>query len=76
MISLKQMIAPALVSLALAAPAAAQYDQAEMQKNLEAKMAKDFISNAGWVTDYDEAQKMAKEQGKLIFVYFTRSYAQ
>jgi len=76
MISLKQMLAPALLGLALAAPAAAQVDQAEMQTNFDAKMAKEFISNAAWVTDYDEARKMAKEEGKLIFVYFTRSYAQ
>jgi|FLOH01.1.fsa_nt_gi hypothetical protein len=76
MISLKQMLAPALLGLALVAPAAAQVDQAEMQTNFDAKMAKEFISNAAWVTDYDEARKMAKEQGKLIFVYFTRSYAQ
>ena len=70
------MLAPALLGLALVAPAAAQVDQAEMQTNFDAKMAKEFISNAAWVTDYDEARKMAKEQGKLIFVYFTRSYAQ
>ena len=76
MISLKHLLAPALVSLALAAPAAAQADQGQMQKNFDDKMAKDFISNAAWVTDYDEARKTAKEEGKLIFVYFTRSYAQ
>jgi type IV secretory pathway TraG/TraD family ATPase VirD4 len=75
MISLKQLLAPAVIGLALAAPAAAQ-DQEQMQKNFDDKMAKEFISNAAWVTDYDEAQKMAKEQGKVIFVYFTRSYAQ
>lgn len=75
MISLNQLMASAVVCLALAAPAAAQADQAKMQKNLESKMAKDFISNAGWITDYDEARKIAKEEGKLIFVYFTRSYS-
>ena len=75
MISLKQLLAPAVIGLALAAPAAAQ-DQEQMQKNFDDKMAKEFVSNAAWVTDYDEAQKMAKDQGKVIFVYFTRSYAQ
>lgn len=75
MISLKQLLAPVVIGLALAAPAAAQ-DQEQMQKNFDDKMAKEFVSNAAWVTDYDEAKKMAKEQGKVIFVYFTRSYAQ
>jgi tryptophan 2,3-dioxygenase len=75
MISLKQLLAPAVIGLALAAPAAAQ-DQEQMQKDFDDKMAKEFVSNAAWVTDYDEAQKMAEEQGKVIFVYFTRSYAQ
>ncbi|MDP7062982.1 MAG: hypothetical protein QF489_08660 [Planctomycetota bacterium] len=74
MISLKQLLAPAVIGLALAAPAAAQ-DQEQMQKNLDDKMAKEFVSNAAWVTDYDEARKIAKEQGKVIFVYFTRSYS-
>lgn len=62
------------LGLALVAPAAAQ-DQEQMQKNLEKKLAKSFVENGSWVLDYDEAKKIAKEEGKIIFAYFTRSYA-
>ncbi len=72
---LSQMIfAPALLGLALAAPAAAQ-DQEALKAKYQDKLAKEFISHGGWITDYDEARKTAKEQGKLIFVYFSRSYS-
>ncbi len=33
-----------------------------------------FIANA-WTNDYDVARERAKESGKFIFAYFTRSYA-
>ena len=38
-------------------------------------MAKEFVKNAAWVTDYDKAKEQAAKDGKLIFAYFTRSYA-
>lgn len=65
-------------TIAPAAPAAAQ-DPAEQQakfKELYAqKLKKEFIANGGWLTDYDQARKLAKEQGKLLFTYFSRSYS-
>ena len=70
----RTMLASALLGLALAAPAAAQ-DQDAMKANYEEKLAKEFISHGGWITDYDLARKTAKEQGKLIFAYFSRSYS-
>jgi len=39
------------------------------------KLEKDFFKNAAWVLDYDQALAKAKESKKLIFVYFSRSYA-
>ncbi len=39
------------------------------------KLTHAFISHGGWVTDYDKARALAKEQGKVLFVYFTRSYS-
>lgn len=50
-------------------------DQAELKQRFEAKMAEAWIENANWETDYDKARAAAKESGKLIFAYFTRSYA-
>ncbi|MBC8327621.1 MAG: hypothetical protein ISR76_07495 [Planctomycetes bacterium] len=70
----RHLLAPALLGLALAAPAAAQ-DQTDLQAKYEAKLADEFVSYGGWITDYDQARKIAKEQGKLIFTYFTRSYS-
>ncbi|MGB0953586.1 MAG: hypothetical protein ACPG31_10190 [Planctomycetota bacterium] len=72
--ALTRKVLPAILGLALVAPAAAQ-DQEQMQQNLEKKLAKSFVENGGWVLDYDEAKKIAKEEGKIIFAYFTRSYA-
>ena len=46
-----------------------------MEENLEAKLAKPFAKNVAWETDYDAALLRAKEEGKSIFAYFTRSYA-
>lgn len=57
-----------------AAPAAAQGDQA-LEKKLEEKLSHDFIDFGGWITDYDAARARARETGKVLFVYFSRSYA-
>ncbi|HHI78980.1 MAG TPA: hypothetical protein ENK02_03280 [Planctomycetes bacterium] len=38
-------------------------------------LQKDYIKKGGWVLDYDEARARARREGKLIFVYFSRSYA-
>ncbi|MHC4932162.1 MAG: hypothetical protein ACYTGV_08240 [Planctomycetota bacterium] len=57
--------------LCLAGVAAAQ----SMEARLETKLAKGFIKNAAWVQDYDAALELSVESGKLIFAYFTRSYA-
>ena len=60
--------------LGLVAIVAAQ-DQDAMKANYEAKLAKDFVKNATWITDYDKALNTAKAQNKPIFAYFSRSYA-
>jgi hypothetical protein len=65
-------IARAGVLLALlAAPALAQTNEEKLEK----KMAKPFVSNITWETDYDKAREKAKAENKLIFAYFTRSYS-
>ena len=56
------------------APSAAQ-ETDDLQAKLDDKLAKSFVTHGNWITDYDEARRIAKEEGKLMFVYFTRSYA-
>lgn len=66
----------AAIALAfLAGSVARAQDQEAMQKNLEKKLEAPFLKNASWTTDYDKAKEEAKKSGKLIFAYFTRSYA-
>lgn len=67
----------ASIALAIfAASAAAQApDQETMKKNLEKKLAAEFLKNAPWILDYDQAKAESKKSGKPIFAYFTRSYA-
>ena len=55
----------------LSTPAFAQTNE----EKLAEKMAKPFVQNAAWETDYEAACKKAATDGKLIFAYFTRSYA-
>lgn len=59
-------------ALLLAASAA----QAQtLEEKLEKKLAKPFVENVAWVQDYDAALAKAKESGRIIFAYFSRSYA-
>lgn len=39
------------------------------------KFAKPVFEKANWLFDYDEARAEAERSGKLLFAYFTRSYA-
>ena len=71
---------PALATLcvansAVAAPLPQQKSQEELAELRDEKMADPAFQNAAWTFDYDKALASAKEQGKLIFAYFTRSYA-
>ena len=49
--------------------------QAEYRASYEKKLAKEFISYGNWMLDYDAARAKAKAEGKLLFTYFSRSYA-
>ena len=69
-------MALAITSLiALMASTAASQSQEDLKKLREKKLDKSFLKQAKWSTDYDAVRKQAKEQGKIIFAYFTRSYA-
>lgn len=68
------LLLPLLV--AFSSPATAQQDrQARMKDKLSKKLAEAWVKKANWITDYDKARAEAKKSGKLIFAYFTRSYA-
>ncbi|MFN0207909.1 MAG: hypothetical protein ACKVS6_16500 [Planctomycetota bacterium] len=47
----------------------------DLQKKLEDKLAQPFLKKAPWLTDFDKAKAEAKKSNKLLFVYFSRSYA-
>ena len=49
--------------------------QAQLRANLESKLAKRFVKAGGWELDFDKACRRASEENKLIFVYFTRTFA-
>lgn len=61
--------------LVLSLDAQQTLSQEELVSRREAKLAEAFIKNADWVTDYDQALGMAKQSGKPIFAYFSRSFA-
>lgn len=72
---------PLLLALALFATAAtvpAQKNAPTQEQLIELraqKLAKPVFHEPRWETDYDAARARAKKEGKLIFAYFTRSYA-
>jgi hypothetical protein len=64
-----------VLGMALAPSVSARQSQEAFQEKYEKKLSKDFIEFGGWMTDYDAARARAKEEGKLMFVYFSRSYS-
>jgi len=62
--------------LLLASVAPAQgASQADLKEKYADKLALEFVDYGGWITDYDAARAKAKEEGKVLFVYFSRSYS-
>jgi hypothetical protein len=54
---------------------AAAWAQQSMEERRDKKLKEPFLAKAAWITDYDKALEESKKSGKLIFGYFTRSYA-
>jgi hypothetical protein len=66
---------PVAVLLATLLPAQRQERGQDEYKQMRAeKLAKEVFKKAPWIQDYDKARETAKQEGKLIFAYFTRSY--
>jgi len=78
---MKSMLTAGLGAIAICciAPSAPAQNQAPSQEKLvemrAEKMAKPVFKLAAWTFDYDAARARAEKEGKLLFVYFTRSYA-
>jgi len=51
------------------------YDQDDMQHRKQELLGEPWLQNADWVMTYAQAKARAKKTGKVIFGYFTRSYA-
>jgi len=64
-----------LLALAGSAGAQEQSPQPTNEERLEAKLKESFVANAPWVLDYEQALKQAKEENKVVFAYFSRSFA-
>ncbi len=73
----RHLVRAAVLLALLTVPAFAQApgEADPMVANFDEKMAKEFVKNAAWVMDYGKAKEQAAKDGKLIFAYFTRSYA-
>ena len=71
----KTMMAVGLSLFVLPSIGLAQKSQEELAKMRDEKLAHEVFQKANWIFDFDEARAEAKKSNKLIFAYFTRSYA-
>ncbi len=51
------------------------YDQEKMKASYAEMQTHSWFTGGGWITDFAAAKAKAKETGKPIFAYFTRTYA-
>ena len=63
------------MALALSAVLCSTSLAQSLEEKLAKKLKSPFIQNAAWELDYDAALQKAKEQKKLVFAYFSRSFA-
>jgi hypothetical protein len=71
----RPLISVSVFLAAASSVAQAQPSQEQLVQNKQKKLAEAFLTKAAWITDYDQARAEARKSGKLIFTYFTRSYA-
>ena len=69
------VMAVALSLFALPSVLLAQKSQEDLAKMRDEKIGHEVFQKANWIFDYDKAREEAKKSNKLIFAYFTRSYA-
>ena len=71
----KWAIPLAALALTAVAPGVVAQDQEKMKANYAAMLEHDWYTGGGWTTDFAAAKAKAKETGKPIFAYFTRTYS-
>ena len=62
-------------ALALMAVIGSTVSAQDFETKYKDKLKKDFVSKVEWVQSLEKAKESAAAQNKLIFGYFTRSYA-
>ena len=72
---MRTTICAALLAIAFTPDLTAQPGQADLIAERAKKLAKPVFQKADWIFDYDQARAEAKKQQKLLFTYFTRSFA-
>lgn len=68
-------LASTLASLAIAATDADALDAQANERKYAEKLEKEFVSKIEWRQSLEKAKAEATREGRLIFGYFTRSYA-
>jgi len=71
-IAILVLAAGATVAVADEPPTASQK---ELRARYEKLVASDWFVEGGWTEDYDAALARARETGRTVLAYFTRSYA-
>jgi hypothetical protein len=69
------VLALGFASTAVAQDSATPETKDPLETKYEAKVSEAWFTSNEFTSDYDTARAKAKETGKPIFAYFTRSYA-
>lgn len=64
----------AMLALTLALPVSAQTSE-RLEQSYQEKVQGDFVQKVKWERSFDAALARAKKEKKLVWAYFTRSYA-
>jgi hypothetical protein len=78
--SIRRYVVAAALFLCFASAGAVQAQRPqpnveELTKKRDDKLKLEFLKKASWTTDWEAALADAKKNDRLIFAYFTRSYA-
>jgi len=68
------LLSAALLAFPAAVHAQRTYDQDKMAANFAEMKTQPWYTGGGWTTDFDAAKAKAKETGRPILAYFTRTY--
>ena len=68
-------LAPLLAAVLAAGVPAQEPAQESLVDQYQHKIERPFVTVGGWLVDYEAALARARDEGKVVFVYYTRSYA-